>query len=151
MEGSTLYFVDMMQMNETLDFFDRTLPKVKDYSGESDLDKYALERMTHVLIEAFIDTGNMMIDGFIMRDPGSYLDIVHILVDEQVINKQDQGAYEVFVSLRKHVVQEYKQIDHARLMSVFIVAYEPLSRFSSSIRQYLANEIGVANTFTNKG
>ncbi|GAA3319942.1 hypothetical protein GCM10020331_028930 [Ectobacillus funiculus] len=31
----------------------------------------------------FLDVGNAIIDGFIMRDPGSYEDIIDILVDEK--------------------------------------------------------------------
>ena len=34
-----------------------------------------------------MDVGNLMIDGFIMRDPGSYEDIIDILIDEKVITQ----------------------------------------------------------------
>ena len=35
-------------------------------------------------MESMMDVGNLMIDGFIMRDPGSYEDIIDILVDEKL-------------------------------------------------------------------
>ena len=37
------------------------------------------------VIESIIDVGNTMIDGFIMRDPGGYEDIIDIMEDEKVI------------------------------------------------------------------
>ncbi|GAB2544142.1 HepT-like ribonuclease domain-containing protein [Gracilibacillus alcaliphilus] len=145
-----MYFVDMRQMNELLDFFDETIANVKDRSFETEVEKYALERITHLLIESLIDVGNMMIDGFIMRDPGSYQDIIDILVDEQVIPESDKSAYQLLIEQRRVVVQEYKQINHDQLEQLLQEYYQPLSQFSKNIRLYLANEMGVANTFINK-
>ena len=51
-------------------------------------EKLALERVNYLLIESIIDVGNSMIDGFIMRDPGSYEDIIDILVDEKVMERR---------------------------------------------------------------
>nr|WP_239587930.1 DUF86 domain-containing protein [Gracilibacillus alcaliphilus] len=140
----------MRQMNELLDFFDETIANVKDRSFETEVEKYALERITHLLIESLIDVGNMMIDGFIMRDPGSYQDIIDILVDEQVIPESDKSAYQLLIEQRRVVVQEYKQINHDQLEQLLQEYYQPLSQFSKNIRLYLANEMGVANTFINK-
>ena len=47
----------------------------------------ALERMVQISIDSVLDVGNAMIDGFIMRDPGSYEDIIDILLDEKVITE----------------------------------------------------------------
>ena len=142
-----MYFVDMRQMNEALNFFDQTLKQLKNQSFETTMHQFALERITHLLIESLIDIGNMMIDGFIMRDPGSYQDIIHILVDEEVIPAVDEPAYQTLVALRRQVVQDYKQIDHQNLHQELLQQYQILSQFSSFIRQYLAKEMGVANTF----
>lgn len=90
-----------------------------------------------------------MIDGFIMRDPGSYLDIVHILVDEKVLPEDDKSAYEAIINVRKELVHEYSQLDHQRLLNTIEKHYPVLSLFTENIRSYLANEMGVANTFTN--
>ncbi|MCG6197821.1 DUF86 domain-containing protein, partial [Anoxybacillus sp. LAT_38] len=53
-----------------------------------DVAEAAMERALHLSIEAVIDVGNALIDGFIMRDPGSYSDIVEILRDERVISDE---------------------------------------------------------------
>ncbi len=144
-----VYFVDMRKMNETLDYFDQTLTLVKENKFQSSIEHMALERITHLLIECILDVGNMMIDGFIMRDPGSYLDIIHILVDETVIPENENRAYETIIGLRKTLVQDYKQIEHEQLQSVLDENIETLNKFSTHIRTYLATEMGVANTFTN--
>lgn len=57
-------------------------------SWNTEIEKKALERIVHLLIENVLDVGNAMIDGFIMRDPGSYDDIIDILVDEKVVKKR---------------------------------------------------------------
>lgn len=138
----------MRKMNEILDYFDQTLTLVKDNHFQTSIEHFALERITHVLIESILDVGNMMIDGFIMRDPGSYLDIIHILIDEKVIPAQENHAYEAIINMRKALVQDYKQIDHNQLQSVLNRNIHILMNFSKHIRTYLATEMGVANTFT---
>ena len=56
-----------------------------------------------------------MIDGFIMRDPGSYEDIIDILMDERVISAEEgQGMKEVIL-LRKMLTQDYIQMNHDEL------------------------------------
>ncbi|SFM38601.1 Uncharacterized conserved protein YutE, UPF0331/DUF86 family [Gracilibacillus orientalis] len=144
-----MYFVDMRKMNETLEYFDQTLALVKENKFQSSIEYLALERITHLLIENILDVGNMMIDGFIMRDPGSYLDIVHILIDENVIPENENRAYEAIIGLRKTLVQHYRQIDHKQLQSILNENINTLTNFSTHIRTYLATEMGVANTFTN--
>ncbi|GAE92880.1 hypothetical protein JCM21714_1902 [Gracilibacillus boraciitolerans JCM 21714] len=144
-----MYFVDMKKMNERLDFFDDMLSLTTENQFQTKLELLALERITHVIIESLLDVGNMMIDGFIMRDPGSYLDIVHILVDEKVLPEDDKSAYEAIINVRKELVHEYSQLDHQRLLNTIEKHYPVLSLFTENIRSYLANEMGVANTFTN--
>lgn len=43
-----------------------------------------------------------MIDGFIMRDPGSYDDIMDILVDEKVVTEEEGTHLKQFISYRKN-------------------------------------------------
>ena len=52
-----------------------------------------------------LDVGNSMIDGFIMRDPGSYDDIIDILEDEKVITTEMSESYKRVVPLRKNFQQ----------------------------------------------
>ena len=54
-----------------------------------------------------MDVGNLIIDGFIMRDPGSYEDIIDIFVDEKVITTDMEAPLKAVVGLRKMLVSEF--------------------------------------------
>jgi uncharacterized protein YutE (UPF0331/DUF86 family) len=107
----------------------------------------ALERIAHVLIESVLDVGNMMIDGFIMRDPGSYEDIIDILIDEQVLPEGQEDEYKQFISLRKSLVTNYNNVEHHALEEALRKSLPVLEQFSLHISEYLQNELGVANAF----
>ena len=52
-----------------------------------------------------------MIDGFIMRDPGSYEDIIDIMEDEQVITPEMADPLKQVIGLRKMIVREFTKVD----------------------------------------
>src|SRR5690625_619114 len=86
-----MYFVNRSEIEAILKNMDELLNEVKEQNTFSTpLDQLGLERLVHVLIESILDVGNMMIDGFIMRDPGSYHDIIDILIDEKVLPKSEE-------------------------------------------------------------
>jgi|SRR5690625_3975591 len=143
-----MYFVDRSKIEETLIYIEEILQEVKGKSYTSFLDKLSLERAVHVLIESILDVGNMMIDGFIMRDPGSYEDIIDILIDEEVLPAEEEDAYKTFIRTRKKIVNEYTSLDHAILKQTLVDNHSILERFSNRIRIYLNNELGVANAFS---
>ncbi len=102
-----MYFVDREKIEERLLFMEKQLELLKTQQHwETDLEKAALERIAHTIIEAILDTGNAMIDGFIMRDPGSYEDIVDILTDEQVITANFSDILKQVIACRKILVQQ---------------------------------------------
>ena len=145
-----MYFVDRSKIEQTLLYMEEILNEMKKQTFSSYMEKFSLERMVHVLIESTLDVGNMMIDGFIMRDPGSYEDIIDILIDEKVIPSEEEQAYKSFISLRKMLVNDYTDVDHVRLLHTMTDYGEVLDQFSSNIRTYLTNELGVANAFSNE-
>ncbi|PIB45003.1 hypothetical protein AOA59_08845, partial [Pseudomonas sp. 2822-15] len=79
-----MYFVDRELIEDRLNVLEKQLKLFSAHeSWEKELDQLALERIAHMTIEIIIDVGNQMIDGFIMRDPGSYDDVIDILIDEK--------------------------------------------------------------------
>lgn len=84
-----MYFVDRNQVEKALVHIEALLElyKKEDNWEEDLIHTLALTRLSHDIIEAIIDVGNTMIDGFIMRDPGSYEDIIDIMDDEKVITE----------------------------------------------------------------
>ena len=145
-----MYFVDRSKIEETLLYMEEILEEIGRHDFGSFLEKLALERMVHVFIESLFDVGNMMIDGFIMRDPGSYDDIIDILIDEQVVPEADEENYKAVIRLRKMLVNHYITVDHNQLKETFIGNIPILEHFSKYIRTYLDNELGVANAFSNE-
>ncbi|HLQ82536.1 MAG TPA: HepT-like ribonuclease domain-containing protein, partial [Pseudogracilibacillus sp.] len=65
-----MYFVDRSKIEKILVYMDELLNEIKDKPFDSKLEKLGLQRSTQMVIESIMDVGNMMIDGFIMRDPG---------------------------------------------------------------------------------
>ncbi|MFD1851219.1 DUF86 domain-containing protein [Oceanobacillus bengalensis] len=145
-----MYFVDQSKIEEILIYMDKILKELGEFKFHTFAEKLGYERMVHVLIESTLDVGSMMIDGFIMRDPGSYEDIIDILVDEKVIPCEEQDDYKVFISLRKMLVTDYIDVDHEKLKAVMDDKKANIEQFSSHIRTYINNELGVANAFSNK-
>src|SRR6476469_4360979 len=99
---SRLYFVDRDKIEETLLYYESRIHLFEEnQEWNTSIEKAALERILHMIIESFLDVGNSMIDGFIMRDPGSYEDIIDIMEDEQVITKAMAGPLKRVIELRK--------------------------------------------------
>lgn len=142
-----MYFVDRKKIEEQLVFLEKGITAVKDNSFSSELDKFALERLHHVFIESIIDVGNSLIDGFIMRDPGSYEDIIEILTDEKVIPEHSSDALKQVVVKRKPLMQEYTTIDHKTLEKNLRDNMEALEAFPSQVRRYLIEELGPVSAF----
>lgn len=145
-----MYFVDRKQLERTLLYLDGLLQELKNHSFESFLEKQAMERLVHMSIEAMLDTGNMIIDGFIMRDPGSFEDIIDILIDEDVLPAEEADRYKAVIQLRAMLVKDYLNIDHNQVWQVMQNSYQSMELFSSRIRDFLDEETDVANAFSNE-
>lgn len=147
-EVKKLYFVDRDQIEATLVFLDRQIGLFeKQVRWENEMERAALERFTHTMIEAVLDAGNSMIDGFIMRDPGSYEDIIDILTDEKVVTSEMGSRLKKLIECRKMLVQQYINVDHQRLEETFRTELEQLKLFSQKVREYLDNELGPVSAF----
>lgn len=146
-----MYFVERKQIRETLVYIEGLLKAFdKDQELLSYSDKLSLERTVHMLIESILDVGNMMIDGFVMRDPGSYEDIIDILMDERVIPENEGESYKKLIRLRKMVVIDYLEIDHDQIFNVLAETQDVLLRFPQYVTTYLKEEIDVPHAFTNE-
>ena len=116
--------------------------------GKTDLThSLALSRLTHVVIESLIDVGNTMIDGFIMRDPGSYEDIIDIMEDEKVITSEMAAPLKRVIELRTMIVREFINVDTSSIVAVLNESKEALLAFPSNVRHYLVHELGPVSAF----
>ncbi|RAS87495.1 DUF86 domain-containing protein [Priestia endophytica] len=145
-----MYFVDRGRIEKILVHFEEQYALFLHHEKwESELELRALERIGQLLIEGILDVGNDMIDGFIMRDPGSYNDIVDILHDEKVITSEDEGLLKDFIRYRKELVQQYIDINHEELIEALKRNAPVLEAFPTRIRTYLENELGPVSAFKN--
>jgi uncharacterized protein YutE (UPF0331/DUF86 family) len=103
------------------------------------VEKFAVMRALHIGVECMIDVGNTIIDGFIMRDPGGYLDIVDILEDEHVIPTELANKLKDFVKFREQLVRNYDQIANGALDD-YIQQIEVFRQFKTSVDTFLVNE-----------
>lgn len=144
-----MYFVDRNKITLTLQHLDKLLAIVETHDNwlDNDITKLALQRIGHNVMEAMMDVGNLMIDGFIMRDPGSYEDIVDILVDEKVITPDMDSPLKEVVGLRKMLVREFQNVDDSEVIRVITSNLHYLKHFSPKVADYLVNELGPVSAF----
>lgn len=143
-----MYFIDRRKITETVNYMNSLLELYEEKNAWNSLEeKLALERMTHNIIESIIDVGNSMIDGFIMRDPGSYEDIIDILTDEKVITPEMDAPLKKVVELRKALVRDFMKLDHENLLAVLGNSIEELKSFGPKVEYYLVHELGPVSAF----
>nr|WP_088006570.1 DUF86 domain-containing protein [Indiicoccus explosivorum] len=144
-----MYFVDRKKIGSVLSYMEELLDLYgKKEKWEGPVEELALERLAHNVIECIIDIGNAMIDGFIMRDPGSYEDILDILLDERVITEEMHGPLIRVIKIRALLVREFASADHEVITWTLSDAFESLNQFSPAVRTYLTDELGPVSAFS---
>ena len=144
-----MYFVDRNKITLNLAHLDELLALLeakKDWLAD-DISKLALQRIGHNVMEAMMDVGNLIIDGFIMRDPGSYEDIIDIFVDEKVITTEMDAPIKAVVGLRKMIVREFIAVDNEEVLRALIENLPIMKQFSGKVQDYLTNELGPVSAF----
>lgn len=131
-----MYFVDKDKLTYKLNYLRKL---TEDYS-ENKENHYAFERIAQMLIESSVDIGNMVIDGFILRDPGNYKDVIDILELEGVISKETQQGINQTVDVRKRFVHQYDQLDTKDLIPLFDDSLKDYERFIDEVINFLNNE-----------
>lgn len=143
-----VYFVDREKIEAILVYMEKNVKIFTEQNSWSTrIEQLALERTVQTIIESVLDVGNSMIDGFIMRDPGSYEDIVDILEDETVVSIDDAKQLKEVIRLRKMLVQEYDAVQHDELKTTVEENITALQAFPAAIRYYLEHELGPVSAF----
>ncbi len=144
-----VYFVDRNKITTNLQYLDKLLAifEAEENWLQSDITKLAVERIGHNVMESMMDVGNLMIDGFIMRDPGSYEDIIDILIDEKVVSTDIEASLKAVVGLRKMLVREFASVDITEVVNVLTASLPALKQFAPAVNSYLTNELGPVSAF----
>ncbi|MGL6104292.1 MAG: DUF86 domain-containing protein, partial [Exiguobacterium acetylicum] len=135
------------KIEETVVCYETALRQSKEVTGDPVTTALAMERIGFLVIESVIDIGNSMIDGFIMRDPGSYEDIILILEDEKVIDGPLATSLKKLVALRTLIVRSFTESSMAEIRAVLETEEAELRRFPEAIRRYIETELGPVSAF----
>lgn len=142
-----MYFVNKEKLNTKLNYLQQL---ITDYPQSKD-NHYAFERIAQMFIESAVDIGNMVIDGFILRDPGNYKDVIDILELEKVISKDTQVHINKTVNVRKQFVHYYDELDTASLIPLFDETVPYYQQFIEEVIRFLKSEDVPVTAFGKKG
>lgn len=131
----------LAHMNRMLDLLEKLGERGAEAVLSDEVAALAMERALHLSIEGIVDVGNALIDGFIMRDPGSYSDVVEIMRDEQVITDEQAVMLTRLTEFRKHLVNEYTSVPAADMYALAIDATPALRQFDPRVRAFLKKEL----------
>ncbi|MBI5971888.1 DUF86 domain-containing protein [Staphylococcus caledonicus] len=131
-----MYFVDKDKLTLKLEYLNQL---TKDYE-EHKANHYAFERIAQMLIESSVDIGNMIIDGFILRDPGNYKDVIDILELEDVITKETQQHINETIEVRKQFAHNYTELDNNVIRPLFDKTLPYYKQFIQEVIQFLEKE-----------
>lgn len=107
-----------------------------------DVQFYAGQRLLQLTIEGVADVGNLLIDGFIMRDPGSYQDILDIMLDEKVVTSEFRQSLGQLIEHRKALTLDYIELSPAQVAEWVRQYAEIAQQFPQVVRAYLVQELG---------
>lgn len=101
---------------------------------------YAQERLLHLAIETVTDIGSLLIDAFVLRDAGSYEDIVAIMADEQAVDEALARHLHNLVAERKVLVQDYVALDRSQQHPLLAGLANQLLQVDEQVRRFIAYE-----------
>lgn len=131
-----MYFVDKEKLTQKLTYLQGL---TEDYDKNKE-NHYAYERIAQMLIESSVDIGNMIIDAFILRDPGNYKDVIDILELEGVISKDTQNHINDTVEIRKQFAHHYTELEVETLVPLFDTSIPYYRQFVKEVTQFLDKE-----------
>ncbi len=100
----------------------------------------AQERLLHLAMEAVTDSGHMLIDAFMMRDAGSYEDIINILFEEKVFAAEVHAVLLELVRMKSELVKEY-ETRLTGLHPILLRLADVFSAYDQTVRKFTANEM----------
>ena len=143
-----MYFVDVGEIEKRLTYMDQLIAQFKNEPKEQTTTyRLASERYVDVVVEVILDVGHQVIDRFLMRDAGSYEDIITILLEEDVISERNAVVYKDFIRLRKKVRKSYTSIERAEIEQMIHDNQDAITSYTNDIRNYIKNHDGVAHIF----
>lgn len=143
-----LYPLDETKVEQLLQFIEANqsiLLRLAE-AGQSPMERdvvqrLAAERLIQVLTEAITDVFAQIIDGLMLRDPGSYQDMVEIMTQEGAFPKEYGERLGELVAFRGRLVRDYLRITVADLAHTLRLAGQLVPSFAGYIRDFLGQEL----------
>lgn len=137
-----MYRIDFTRIKPQLTYLWTCLDVLQEVRElETMSEQFAAARALHMAIECVTEIGTALIDGFMMRDPGSYEDIVQIMKDEAVLPQGEANRIKRLVEYRRTLVVHYTDLKREKLMQLMELA-EALETFPQYVAAYLKQELG---------
>lgn len=146
-----MYNVNTAKLNEIFAYYGRIYQNghrllqllQKDTQDVPDHELYSLAaaQCLHLYFEIFTDIANLLIDGFIMRDPGGYEDMVDILEDEEVVSRSTGELLRSLIRYYRLSVKEYLANDEEKTETAFLLIHPHFNQFVDEVKAYLAKEL----------
>lgn len=148
-----MYYVNQEQIDLRLSFVTTLLQACaelreawpEDVQGQASggllLLHFAQERTLHLAIETITDVGSLLIDAFMMRDASSYEDIIDILGDEGVFDRDTAATLKELVLLRRPLTQDYTALTHKGLHPMMSRLPAALEAFADAVPAFIRKEM----------
>ena len=143
-----LYPIDKTKVDELLQYIDELQPTVMKMAEvdsalleQDSVHRLAAERLILLLTEAFTDVFALIIDGLMLRDPGSYQDMVEIMTLEGALPKEYGEKLEELVAFRGRLVRDYVHVSAAELIATLRLLGQIFPPFTGYIRAFLDHEL----------
>lgn len=142
-----MYNVDTKKIEHLLSYSDTIYDQAQDLytriqgKQHSIVDLLAAERVLLIFFDVFTDVTNLLIDGFVMRDPGGYEDMVDILDDEQVICPSTSAYLRELIRFYRAAIKDYANYSIQNTEDIFTRLFPQLQSFADEVRRYLQAEL----------
>lgn len=143
-----LYPLDETKVEQLLQYIEQYEPTLSTMveAGPSPLvhdiiRRLAAERLVQLLTEAITDVLGLIIDGLMLRDPGSYQDMVEIVTQEGAFPPDYGKQLEKLVGFRNRLVRDYVSVTVDELAETLKLAGQLVPAFAGYIRAFLEEEL----------
>ncbi len=142
-----MYNVNVTKIREIFRFSDQLQSEIGALARQFQQGEYnqiqlmAAQRIMQIHFEVFTDVANLLIDGFVMRDPGGYEDMVDIMDDEKVITPKTSTTLRELINFYRQSVKEYLTFEFEDTKRIFLEVYPRLGEFAKEVWSYLEAEL----------
>ncbi|MCL6625451.1 MAG: DUF86 domain-containing protein [Alicyclobacillus shizuokensis] len=105
--------------------------------------RWAAERALHVGIECVTDAANELIDALVMREPGGYVDILRVLMEEGVLKREWFERFTGALNLRQDLVRHYLVLEPRRVEQAAREYSPMLLEYVEQMQAYIQRERGL--------